>query len=1101
MALLRRKSFAPTCCSVMLFLFAVMAGRVALAQSAVDGAVAGTVLDSSGAALPNAVVVVHNTATNADVTAVTDGSGYFRVSRLVPGIYTVTVSVSGFSEYSASHVTVEVGKLTEVKPTLGAAGTSATIDVSSEVPVINNESSDFTSEFNPTALSTLPINGRHWTAFALNSPGVTLGNSAFGLVTFRGASNLQNNFMVDGSDDNQSFQSVERGYTRVGYSSPQDAILEFQVLTSNVSAQYGRAEGGGVNAVTRSGSNQFHGDAFEYYRDNDFGATNPFNTLVVPVPGTTTGATETIHIKPTDKRHQYGGSFSGPLVKDKLFFLFAFDQQKRNFPSVATPTPQFLQDTNSADNSCTIKGGTTVTDAQTCALDRGVPQADINAAMAYISGQSGLAPRKGDQILNFAKLDYKINDKNNASIIYNRMRWDSPNGIQTNLVNRRGITSFGNDFVKVDSIIGKIDTVVTPKMINEFRIEYARDYEFENGDTPLANEPTTTAGGLPPGVSITPNSGFSMGTPYYVPRSSYPNESEEDAVDNLTWTLGNHTLNIGGEYRWAQDNIIDVDYEHGLFTYAQLADWFTDFAHTADAPTPTATTVGCDSKRDTGAGALPCYTGVQQAFGHPQFVYHTNDYAGYVQDDWKAFRRLTINLGIRYDFEQLPATKIPNANIPQTGVFPSDKHNFSPRVGFAWDAFGSGKTLVHAGFGMYYGRIQNGMIYDALKGTGSSNAQFSVTTTQSAANAPFYPNIVSTATAPAVSNIAAFAPNFKNPYSEEFNVSIQQDLGWKTILGIAYLGSLGKALPNFVDNNIAPATQTKTWTFTNGPLSGDVWTVPLYTARINPAYNVLTLITSNINTNYNALVATVDHRLSKGVQVSASYTWSKAMDYNMNQSAISDTNDPTDPFTLHPDYGRSANDLPQRFVGNITFMPTFHLVNKFASLAANGWTLAPLWTVQSGLSYSYGLSGGTALAGGGTTFNGSGGTPTSAAGSEGEYIDFKAYPQYASSDVFKTGIYPSRNTQTGVTMDEVDVRLSRGFTFAEKYKLTLSGEAFNILNRQNLTAYNTGAYTLTTGTTANVGSANYVSTFGTPSGAANTIFRERQIQFVGRLEF
>jgi outer membrane receptor for ferrienterochelin and colicin len=128
-------------------------------------------------------------------------------------------------------------------------------------------------------LNSLPINGRHWTSFALLSPGVTLGNSAFGLVTFRGATNLQNNFMVDGSDDNDSFDAVERGYTRVGYSTTQDSILEFEVLTSNVSAQYGRAVGGGVNAITRSGSNAFHGDLFEYWRDNEFGATNSFNIL------------------------------------------------------------------------------------------------------------------------------------------------------------------------------------------------------------------------------------------------------------------------------------------------------------------------------------------------------------------------------------------------------------------------------------------------------------------------------------------------------------------------------------------------------------------------------------------------------------------------------------------------------------------------------------------------------------------------------------------------------------------------------------------------------------------------------------------------------
>ena len=217
-------------------------------------------------------------------------------------------------------------------------------------------------------MNSLPINGRHWTSFALLSPGVTLGNSAFGLVSFRGATNLQNNFLVDGSDDNQSFQSVERGYTRVGYSTAEDAILEFQVLTSNVPAQYGRAVGGGVNAVTKSGSNTFHGDAFWYYRDNEFGATNPFNILAIP---TSTGGSQNIYIKPKDKRHQFGGSFNGPLIHDRLFFLYAFDQQKRNFPSVAVPTPQFLAAGNAANNNCKVFGGTTTTDAISCAEARG----------------------------------------------------------------------------------------------------------------------------------------------------------------------------------------------------------------------------------------------------------------------------------------------------------------------------------------------------------------------------------------------------------------------------------------------------------------------------------------------------------------------------------------------------------------------------------------------------------------------------------------------------------------------------------------------------------------------------------------------------------
>ena len=463
--------------------FALTLGALpALAQTSVDGGLAGTVTDSTGAALPNAAVLIHNTATNADMKAMADGAGYFRVPRLTPGDYTVTVSAAGFSEYKASHVVVEVGKLTDVEPKLGASGESTTVDVSAETPVINQEQSDYTTEFNPTALATLPINGRHWTSFALLSPGVTLGNSAFGLVSFRGASNLQNNFLVDGVDDNDAFQSVERGYTRVGYSTPEDAILEFVVNTSNYSAQNGRATGGGVNAVTRSGSNQFHGDAFEYYRDNDFGATNPFNILqTVPT---------TVHVKPKDKRHQFGGSFSGPLIKDKLFFLYAFDQQKRNFPIVAVPTPQFLAYNNAAYNNCpNVTTGAAAVDAVTCAEARGVTAAQIASAENFIALQSGIAARLGNQIINFLKLDYAITPKNQLSLSYDRMRWDSPNGIQTNPVVRRGLTSLGNDYDKVDSVIGKITTAVTPRISNELRVGYGREFDSENGDTPQSEEP------------------------------------------------------------------------------------------------------------------------------------------------------------------------------------------------------------------------------------------------------------------------------------------------------------------------------------------------------------------------------------------------------------------------------------------------------------------------------------------------------------------------------------------------------------------------------------------------------------------------------------
>jgi hypothetical protein len=245
-------------------------------------------------------------------------------------------------------------------------------------------------------------------------------------------------------------------------------------------------------------------------------------------------------------------------------------------------------------------------------------------------------------------------------------------------------------------------------------------------------------------------------------------------------------------------------------------------------------------------------------------VYHTNDYAFYAQDDVKLTKTLTLNLGLRYDYEELPKPKIPNPVVPQTAAFPSDRNNVAARVGFAWDSFGTGKTIVHGGFGIYYGRIQNGTIYKALASTGSAQAQFQLNTSPTSSAPPVYPQIVSTAAPPAVSNITVFGKGYQTPYSDQVNLSVQQQLPWNTVFGIAYLGSFGKELPNFVDGNIAPATQTRTISFINGPLTGSQWKVPLYTSRLSTAYNALTLIESNVTSSYNALSVTLDPSASAG---------------------------------------------------------------------------------------------------------------------------------------------------------------------------------------------------------------------------------------------
>src|SRR5713226_1188150 len=303
-----------------------------LAQSTTDGAIGGTVMDPSGAAVPNAKVTVKNTGTNAEETVMTDDTGYFRVGKLQPATYSVSVDAQGFALFKAEKVIVQVGSITGISARLNVASAGATIVVSGELPQVNTNSPEFAPTLDQTAISNLPINGGRWSDFALLTPAVVNNSSGFGLLSFRGISTLLNNNTVDGADHNQAFFSEERGRTRIGYSTPKAAIGEFQVNTSNYSSEYGRSAGGVVNTVTKSGTNQIHGNFYGYDRDNDWGAFNPFARIATQ---TSPGVFTTVPFKPKDWRKIAGFGVGGPLVKDKLFWFLAFDWYKRNLPGTA----------------------------------------------------------------------------------------------------------------------------------------------------------------------------------------------------------------------------------------------------------------------------------------------------------------------------------------------------------------------------------------------------------------------------------------------------------------------------------------------------------------------------------------------------------------------------------------------------------------------------------------------------------------------------------------------------------------------------------------------------------------------------------------------
>src|SRR6185437_1571072 len=315
------------CCSFLLM------ASVGLAQSTTQGAISGTVLDATGAAIPNASVLIHNDATGADQTVTSGESGTFRAPQLAPGTYTVTITAPNFAKETQKSVVVQVNLVTELNPHMSTGSESQTIEVTAQAPVIQFESAEFGGHLDNKEIENIPINNRRWSSLALTTPAVVNDNNGFGLLSFRAISPILNVVEIDGADDNQAFFSEERGRTRAGYSTSQGAVREFQVNTGVYSTEFGRAVGGVVNSVTKAGGNSIHGEGYFYNRNSSRSAYQPGATNTVFDP--TSNSYVTSPYRPKDNRNQYGFAVGGPIKKDKIFWFYSFDAYRRNFPGTA----------------------------------------------------------------------------------------------------------------------------------------------------------------------------------------------------------------------------------------------------------------------------------------------------------------------------------------------------------------------------------------------------------------------------------------------------------------------------------------------------------------------------------------------------------------------------------------------------------------------------------------------------------------------------------------------------------------------------------------------------------------------------------------------
>lgn len=1066
------------------------------AQSTTQGAISGTLTDDTDAAIPSAKVVIHSNATNADIMLTTDSSGLFRAPLLAPGTYTVTFTRDGFSERRETGVIVEVNSVTALNPHLKTGDVSQTVEVTADIPVLKFDSAAFGGQLSNKEIENIPINNRRWSSLALTTPGVTNDASGFGLLSFRGVPSVLNNVQIDGVDDNQAFFSEERGRTRAGYSTSQVAVREFQVNTGVYSAELGRAVGGVVNSVTKTGSNNLHGEIYFYHRGDETSSKNEKTTLTSIV----NGAPVTNIIRPKDKRNQYGFGVGGPLIKDRLFWFYAFDAFRRNFPGVAV-----------SGNPATFYSQT-AGPCQTANLlsSAGVSLAQCQAALNDLNSDLGVVPRFGNQLINTPKLSWVISPKHTLDVYYHRLRWDSPGGVQTQAANTYARDSYGTDFVKLDYGVAKLNSLVTSRLTNELRYQYARELNWEGQQpyTDYSKNHLVGANGITTYASIsTSTGGFNLGSPYYSSRVAYPDERKWQIGDTAAYQLGRHNIRFGVDFVHNYDLQNNLYQSNGSYFYANVGLYLADILKPGGACGPQTTST---TPTLTKTGGYGCHSGLTQGFGPQVFDLATLDSAYFVQDDWKVTPTLTLNLGVRYDYESYPgpyASAI-NPAVPQEANHPSDKNNIAPRLGFAWDPFGQGKTVVRGGFGFYYGRIINAALLSAYTTTGGANGQLQVTayngTNVGTSAAPAYvrfPQTLSARPPGGLLGVLYLDKNLQNPYTEQFDLTIQQDLGKRNVLSVSYIGSLGRELPNYLNLNLDP-TKSYIATYTlaaNAAAPGNCLVAacgttfkqrvysssgPSGSNTLNAAYNQITPIISNANSSYNALTVDITNRQWKFITFDANYTWAHALDYGVSSfTSFSPGNNWLDPFNPRSNYGNSAVNVRHRAVGWAIINVPGMKGNGGLSYLTNGWSIKPLVQIQTGLPYSAGVSSGSPLT-----------DPSTG---------LKPY----SSGVAGTGVtsyipFFGRNQLYGPRNIVVDTRLQKDFRIREGMTFQLLAEAFNLANHRNITGINSSAFALANNVLTAVAPGS--STFGTASSSGvngNYAYQVRQFQFGGRIMF
>ncbi|HEX6648932.1 MAG TPA: TonB-dependent receptor, partial [Pyrinomonadaceae bacterium] len=915
------------------------------------GNIEGRITDPNGASVPNVTVTATNLANGLQKSAQTNDEGIYRIVFLPPGGYKVETSgAQGFNPAQFTNVIVTVGGQTPLDIQLAVgSGTVAMVDVSAEGQVVETTRTSVSSVVNERAIQNLPVNGRNFLDFATLTPSVVRDPTRQGDLAVGGQKGTLNSIQVDGADNNNTFfgQSLGRTGTRPPYQFSEESVQEFQVNQNGFSAEFGRAGGAVINVVTKSGTNNWHGSAFEFFRDEALNSNTPILTA--------RGAK-----RPKSQINQFGGTLGGPIKRDRAFFFFAYDGQRSNIPNVVDAPNFFAQPANIRNLLAPFM--------QTYQIGR-------------------------DQDVYMVKSDIRLNDSNQLVLRFNQQNFTGNNNENSGPLSVEEHS--GNSVARTTTFSGSLISTLSSTLINDFRFQFGRDREPGEANSDVTEARIQTGGGF-----------LQLGRNNFSPRETTIKRAQ--FIDVVSYTRGKHNLKFGGDLNF--DRVFN--FFPGLFTGQFTFNSYALFA----SNTPASFT-----QNFPGAGTSGGET-------HPDL----NELGLFVQDDWRVRPKLTLNLGLRYDLQDLadPHVNNPSAALAALGLSTTtpvrDRNNFGPRFGFSY-AFDD-KTVVRGGYGIFFGRTPAIMLGTAHSQNGIQVTGVSLNCTLTPNPCPIYPNIFSAPPSAGGVNpsLYLFARDYAQPYVQQGRIGVERELVANTSLSVSYLYFRGVHISRTRDINLGTPVPT---TVTDP--AGQTFTVLRHpAARPIPGFARISLFESSADSRYNALAVELKRRFTRGFQFIAAYTLSDTNDNRPDQTMVvvgaDDAKGLQNNLDINADWGRSDLDIRHRLV----FSPVYEIGtvqenNAFARHLLSNWTFSGIVTLQSGFAYSALISGDANRDGNPST---------------------DRVPGFRRNHITTPSIYI------------VDARVTKEFKFAEKYSVSFLAEAFNLFNRSNIATVNTGRY-------------------------------------------